>query len=241
MAELKTVSERKSNDVTKPVREINTTRNLSQQVINQFKAPNLLSDNKSVTLARNIVANKISEESLRRNPTQTEKVDKSKYNNVLRDYNKQASQNNCKGQCHGYEAGFEEEKEFNLRMEGVANSGEAGKGHALTYRETNWLWKFGNGNDIKVDGDVLKPLQVPGRIIASPFPRLDDLKVHGSISLNQKGEINKGLYDFNNQNVRWFDAVGHIRNYLNNQAIMEHGTGQQFMINYDYGNSGKAK
>ena len=233
MADPKLIIDSRSSSLNIQTDKTSSPKKPSQQVVNHFHTQSLLNKNKSMSSARDTIANRISED--------THQIDKSKYNDVLRDYNTQAAQNNCKGQCHGYEAGFEEEKEFNSRMQEMHKRGYAPKGHALTYRETNWWWKFGNGDSIKVDGNVLKPLEVPGRIIASPFPRLDDLKVHGSISLNQKNEINKGLYDFNSQNVRWYDAVGHIRNYLNNQAITEHGEGQESMINYDYRNSGKVK
>lgn len=167
----------------------------------------------------------------------TEQIDKSKYNDILKDYNTRAAQGNCKGQCHGFEAGFEEEKEFNSRMINVRENSHAGEGHALTYRETNWLWKFGGGDDIHVDGNVLNLLEVPGRTIVSPFPRLDDLKVHGSVAVNN-GEIQNEDYDFNPQEVRWYDGVGHIRNFLNEEAIKQHGAGEEFQLIFDYGDKG---
>ena len=236
MANPRVVTERKNIDVTSETGRVASPQKSSQKSINKFKTEKLLVNDQTVLSAKHAIANKISE-----NSQQAEEIDKTKYNDVLRDYNTQAAQNNCKGQCHGYKAGFEEEKEFNSRMKKMSGLGKAGKGHALTYRESNWLWKFGKGEDMHVDGKALKSLEVPGRYMASPFPRLDDLKVHGSVSLNNNGEIQDGRYDFNDQNVRWYDAVGHIRNYLNNQAIEEHGEGQSFMIKYDYGNNGNAK
>lgn len=96
------------------------------------------------------------------------------------------------------------------------------------------------------DGSVLTPIAVQiatfggGRIaltryMASPFPRLDDLKVHGSTAINRaNGRIYWGAYDFNAENPAWYNPLGQLREYLNNQAIIEHGEGTPFQIRYNY-------
>ncbi len=229
----------KTNNSFKPVGEAGLIKKLPLQSTKQFKAKQLLADYQPPLYKQ--IANTISQQSHKLEKT----IDTSKYNDVLKNYNKQAVQNNCKGQCHDYEAGFEEEKEFNSRMQEMHKRGNASKGHALTYRETNWLWKFGNGKDIYMDGNVIKPLRISeNRVAANPFPRLDDLKVHGSVTpgVNNKDRIYDGLYDFDIQeNLKWNDFPAHARNILNEQAIEQHGAGQPFMIKYDYGDRGKVK
>jgi hypothetical protein len=236
MADPRAITGNKSSSLNLQARKTSSPKKSSNQAVNYFNAQNLLNKDQATSLARDTIANRISED--------THQVDKSKYNNVLRDYNTQASQNNCKGQCHGYEAGFEEEKEFNARMQEMHKRGYAPKGHSLTYRETNWLWKFGNGKDIWMDGNVLDHFRLPfsSRDMASPLPRLDDLKVHGSVGVNKNNDrVFDGLYDFNHQNGHWSEGLRHVRNYLNQKASKEHGTGQEFTIRYDYGDRGKVK
>ena len=240
MADSKSITSTKASSINLQVEKASSFKKPSQKAVDYFNAKSILNENKSTSLARDAVANKLSGKT-----QEATQVDKSKYNDVLRDYNTQAAQNNCKGQCHGYEAGFEEETEFNTRMQKMHKLGYAPKGHALTYRETNWLWKFGNGDDLWVDGNVVSPLRISeNRVVANPFPRLDDLKVHGSVTpgVTNKDRIYDGLYDFDIQkNLKWNDFPGHTRNFLNEQAIEEHGTGQPFMIKYDYGDRGKVK
>lgn len=102
---------------------------------------------------------------------------------------------------------------------------------------------IGNGDDLWMDGNMIKPVDISGRTVASPFPRLDDLKVLGSLG---RGKVNinrvfDDRYDFNHQNVPWNDYLGHIRNFLNEVAIKEHESGTPFKIKFDYGDRGIIK
>ena len=241
MSEPKLVIKR-NNNINNLLGEVGVPKKPTQKAVNFFKTQNLLVGNVPVSSVRDAITNTISNQSQEFEVNR--KIDKSKYNDVLRDYNTQAAQNNCKAQCHGYEAGFEEEKEFNTKMQEMHKRGYANKGHALTYRETNWWWKFGNGDDLWVDGNMIRPLDISSRTVANPFPRLDDLKVHGSVTpgVKNKDRIYDGLYDFDIQeDLKWNDFPGHARNILNEKAIEEHGIGQPFMIRYDYGDRGKVK
>ena len=240
MSEPKLVIKRNHN-LSNLLGEVGVSKKPSQKTINFFKIQNLLVGNVPASSARDAITNTISNQSQELEVSR--KIDKSKYNDVLKNYNKQAVQNNCKAQCHNYEAGFEEEKEFNTRMKEMHKRGYANKGHALTYRETNWWWKFGNGNDLWVDGNMIRPLDISSRTVANPFPRLDDLKVLGSL---ERGNINPDrvfddYYDFDHQNVAWNDVLGHTRNFLTKVAIKEHGSGTPFEIKFDYGDRGKVK
>ncbi len=238
MADSRSITSSKASTINSHLEKASSFKKPSQKAVDYFNAQSALKKNHSTSLARDAIANKLSGKK-----QEAKQVDKSKYNDVLRDYNTQAAQNNCKGQCHGYEAGFEEETEFNTRMQKMHKLGYAPKGHALTYRETNWWWKFGNGDDLWVDGNMIKPMELSNRTIASPFPRLDDLKVLGSLSRGRDNpeRVHDDSYDFDHQNVAWDDFLGHTRNFLNKQAIKEHGSGTPFKIKFDYGDRGKVQ
>ena len=177
-------------------------------------------------------------------------------NNMLAYYNKSAKVLKCIGMCHGYESSDELEDDFNIRMMKMLNTGYAGKGHRLSYRETLWWWQNGYRKPLIMDGDLLTPIRlsikIPAinqapfgypaivhlhtRYMASPFWYIDDLKVHGSVALNDKNnKIYDGIYDFDHQeNIAFYNLLGQVRNALNDQAIIEHEEGQPFWINYKY-------
>lgn len=123
------------------------------------------------------------------------------------------------------------------RMLSMLDAGHAGKDHHVTYQEARWWWKNGGGETLIVDGRALGTIEVGGRLMVSPFPFLDDLKVHGHVSINPgNGRIYDGYYDFEprtmaNPNNNPLIA---IRNSLNLQAIEEHGAGTPFEIEYRY-------
>ena len=62
---------------------------------------------------------------------------------------------------------------------------------------------------------------------------LDDLKVHSHVTTNSaNGSIYDGMYDFDikpNGEIKMS-----IRNYLNAEAIKQHGAGTPFQIQYRY-------
>ncbi len=57
---------------------------------------------------------------------------------------------------------------------------------------------------------MIKPMELSNRTIASPFPRLDDLKVLGSLSRGRDNpeRVHDDYYDFDHQNVSWNDVLG---------------------------------
>ncbi|WP_412972450.1 RHS repeat domain-containing protein [Glaciecola sp. MF2-115] len=135
---------------------------------------------------------------------------------------------------------IESDEEFEIRMQEVLRVGHAGKNHHLTYEEAMWLYQNGNGTAISVDGNVLDILEVGGSKIATPFPYIDDLKVHGHVStyVTESGEvrIKDGPYDFHPRIMKnpTNSPITAMRNLLNLRAIKEHGEGTPFMINYKY-------
>lgn len=161
-------------------------------------------------------------------------------------------------------------------------TGHAGEGHHVTYNESRYWWKHGNGQTLTVDGMMLDPIQL--RIIDGPktnavrrwlypklikasfeYPilsipifgvmstdylvhkinfgtvvspwgmgRLDDLKVHGHVTLNpENNRIYDGWYDFNSM-AGSINPLVFLRERLNNRAIVEHGFGTPFEIQYRY-------
>ncbi|WP_125564781.1 hypothetical protein [Pseudoalteromonas rubra] len=109
----------------------------------------------------------------------------------------------------------------------------AGKGNELSYAEAWYIYKNApKGFELIVDGRVIGDI---GGKMATPFP-LDSLKVHGHVSLDSKGRINPGMYDFDpvvmpnpNNSLRIY-----IRNELNQIAIEQHGAGNPYLIKYSY-------
>ena len=132
----------------------------------------------------------------------------------------------------------EREAAFEERMQQMLANGHAGIGHELTYEEAKWWWKNANGKTLTVDGRELSVLDI-GSEFATPWP-LDNLKVHGHVTTNPvNGRIYDGMYDFEPRvmpNPNYSPKIA-MRNYLNERAIAQHGSGNPFEIQYRYDDS----
>jgi len=131
---------------------------------------------------------------------------------------------------------------FEERMHEMVRTGHAGIGHRLSYKEAIWLWQNGDGTEITVDGRALSTTEVMGRLMADPgplFTTIDDLRVHGHVSLDENGELKDGMYDFEpgwmlNEDL---NPIIMARNLLNQAAILQNGEGTPFLIKYGYEDS----
>jgi hypothetical protein len=136
-------------------------------------------------------------------------------------------------------------------MRGKFNNGvyDMGQGHILNYYEAIWLWRNGGGSPVIVDGNMLYAGYVPIMVtMVLPFP-LDSTKVYGHVTVKPgsqetiygipipyTGRIYYDEYDFNKTKPSLFNIGGQIREFLNDAAILEHGSGTpyQLKIKYEY-------
>ncbi|MER2490300.1 hypothetical protein, partial [Catenovulum sediminis] len=134
---------------------------------------------------------------------------------------------------------------FEERMQNMLETGYAGDGHRLTYAEAKWWWRNANGATLSIDGSTVDVWDLRGVGLgewASPVPHLDNLKVHGHVRTSAASGnqwIFDGDYDFNYQYPdNYLNPLNVIktgyRNLLNAAAIIEHGDGRPYHIQYLY-------
>jgi hypothetical protein len=130
---------------------------------------------------------------------------------------------------------------FENRMQAMLKAGYAGDGHRLTYKESKWWWRNAGGKTLSIDGSTVDTLDLNSVGLdewASPIPYLDNLRVHGHVTTIE-GRIYDGKYDFDYQYPKnMLNPIGVLktgyRNLLNAAAILEHGKGTPFEIQYMY-------
>ncbi|MGJ8679422.1 RHS repeat domain-containing protein [Paraglaciecola sp.] len=117
-----------------------------------------------------------------------------------------------------------------------------GKGEKITYAQAVWLWRYGGGRRAVVNGNnysnnnIFTMTGLVSLVTASSdrfTPFGDATKVFGSENFINGKLDGVSTYDFDFKTSGIINLM--IRNPLNQQAIYEHGAGQSFDIEFDYG------
>ncbi len=111
-----------------------------------------------------------------------------------------------------------------------------GKGEKITYAQAVWLWRFGGGRGVIVDNDMYTNNNIFSKVSGLSLitaagdhwsPYGDATKVFGSEKVIN-GRMTRSTYDFDFKTSGFINLT--IRNYLNQQAIYEHGAGTPYDI-----------
>ncbi|WP_233267372.1 RHS repeat-associated core domain-containing protein [Paraglaciecola sp. L3A3] len=116
-----------------------------------------------------------------------------------------------------------------------------GKGEKMTYAQAVWLWRYGGGRGVVLDGNnysnnnIYTKTGLVSLVTAVDVywhPYGDATKVFGSENFSNGRLVGTSTYDFD------FKSSGPVnllfRNPLNQAAIYEHGAGMPFDIGFKY-------